>query len=412
MTFRRFTHQHLAQLKFLLPEIGIRRFLVVDAETRCMKYDLHVTLDVNRVTHTERRKRGTKPSYLRDRIISKLLEFVSDHPEDYEIPEEELPEPFNQQNHDQLSKTFKQSSSCSHMHKYSGVAMELETAQASHFPPSFREHFSQRGSYNESRKNLHSRSVSSHHSPSTSVLYSSTDTDDFKSVEATALQSDMAAYRQPAGQIKRKPLVDGETCYAQTATKKQGTPLKSAGTPIKPVTPNLRTPKTFRSSVDNGSASSEYKTSDQPSCARSLQFESAPRSVNIELQVEDAECSNMTDILPENLSQLLKEKEKKAVEMARRKQVIKNLPKLFDRIYILFQNLKYSAIRKDALIRDLTECHSDIIDESEVEEQFKILQEVIPEWVLCKLSPSGHLLYSINKALDPNMLRLTLDKAT
>ena len=61
----------------------------------------------------------------------------------------------------------------------------------------------------------------------------------------------------------------------------------------------------------------------------------------------------------------LKEKEKQSVEMVKRKQMMKKLPKLFDRIYILFQNPKSSAIRKEALIHALTECHLDITDESE-----------------------------------------------
>lgn len=61
----------------------------------------------------------------------------------------------------------------------------------------------------------------------------------------------------------------------------------------------------------------------------------------------------------------IKEKEKRAVELAKRKQMIKCLPKLFDRIYILFRNPKISAVRKEALIRELTECHLDITDESE-----------------------------------------------
>lgn len=79
--FRRFTHQHLAQLKFLLPEeIGIRKVLMADEETRCMKYDLHVTLNVNRITMADRRKRGSICCSLRDRFISQLLEFVRNHP--------------------------------------------------------------------------------------------------------------------------------------------------------------------------------------------------------------------------------------------------------------------------------------------------------------------------------------------
>ena len=62
----------------------------------------------------------------------------------------------------------------------------------------------------------------------------------------------------------------------------------------------------------------------------------------------------------------LKETEKRTTEQAKRKQMIANLPKLFDRIYYLFQSPKSSAITREALIRDLTECHPDITDQSKL----------------------------------------------
>lgn len=405
MSERRFTHQHLAQLKFILPEeIGIKKILMADEETRCMTRDLHLSLTVNRMTYADNRKLESKSSCLRDRFISQLLDFVRDHPEGTEIPEEELPEPFNQLKHD---LNFKQSSPCSQMQKYPGVAVELDATQASHFSPSFRKRFSKGGSDSKSRNSLQSLLKTSHQSQSISISNPSKDGDELESV---ALLPETVPYCL-AGQIKRQPVVDGETCSAHSAKKKRETPIKSAGTPIKPATPMLQTPKRLRSSADNGFISSACKASDRPSCARSLRFEDPVRNVHIELQVDETECSNIVDILPENLVKSLKEKEKRTLELAKRKQMMKCLPKLFDRIYILFQNPKSSSIRKEALIRYLTECHLDITDESEVEEQLTLLQEIIPEWIICKSSPSGNLLYSINKALNPNTLRLTLDKA-
>ncbi|KNA19173.1 hypothetical protein SOVF_064010 [Spinacia oleracea] len=407
MSERRFTHQHLAQLKFLLPEeIGIKKVLMADGETRCMKHDLHLTMTVNGMTRADKRKRGSELPCLRDHFISKLLGFVGNHPEGTDIPEEKLPEPFNQQKNDLLLNTFKQSNSCSQKQKYSGVAVELEAAQASHFSPSFRKHFSSGGSdSNKSWKSLQSPSESSHQLQSISVLNPSVDRDELASV---AHEAETVPYRLRASQIKRKSIVDSETFSAHSGKKKQGTPLKSAGTPIKPATPSLQTPKRFRLNADINSA---CKASDRPTCARSLQFEGSSRNINIDLQDDEVECSSIVDILPENLLQSIKEKEKRAVELAKRKQMIKCLPKLFDRIYILFRNPKISAVRKEALIRELTECHLDITDESEVEEQLKLLQEIIPDWIICKFSPSGNILYRINKTLDPKTLRLTLDKA-
>lgn len=325
-----------------------------------------------------------------------------------EIPEDKLPEPFNQQKHDLQLNNVKQSNSCSHMQNCSGVVVEQQTAQASHISPSFRKHFSKRGSDNESRNDSQTPLESLHQLPSISDFSPSADSYEMESV---ALIPEMVPYRPPEGQITCKPLVDVEFCSIKTAQEKQGTPTKSAATPIKPVTPILHTPKRVKSSRDKSSVSLACKASDRPSCARSLQFEGTSKNAHIELQVDDAECSDVNDILSDNLLQSLMEKEQRIVELAKRKQMTKSLPKLFDRIYFLYQNPKSSAIRKGALIRYLTECHLDITDESEVEEQLKLLQEIIPEWIICKLSPSGNELYSINKALNPNTLRLTLNDA-
>uniref|UniRef100_A0A803N4F3 CDT1 Geminin-binding domain-containing protein n=2 Tax=Chenopodium quinoa TaxID=63459 RepID=A0A803N4F3_CHEQI len=356
MSERRFTHQHLAQLKFLLPEeIGIRKVLMADEETRCMEHDLHLSLTINRMNREDKRKRGSKHPCLRDLFILKLLDFVRDHPEGTDIPEESLPEPFNQKKRDLLLHSFEQSSASSRIQKYASVA-ESDAAQASHFSPSFRKHFSMGGSYSKS-------------------MYGSSPSLDRDEEESGTLQPENVSCRLPAGQIKWKPFVDSETYSARSTKMKQGTPMKYADTPIKPDTPSLQTPKRFRLSAD--------KASDLPSCARSLKFEGTAGSVNIDLQVDDVECSNnISDILPENLLQSIMEKEKRTIELAKRKQMIKCLPKLFDRIYILFQNPKFSAIKKEALIRNLTECHLDITDESEIEEQLKLLQEIIPEWIV------------------------------
>uniref|UniRef100_A0A803MMU7 Kinesin motor domain-containing protein n=1 Tax=Chenopodium quinoa TaxID=63459 RepID=A0A803MMU7_CHEQI len=56
------------------------------------------------------------------------------------IPEESLPEPFNQKKRDLLLHIFEQSSTSSRIQKFASVA-ESDTAQASHFSPSLGEHF-------------------------------------------------------------------------------------------------------------------------------------------------------------------------------------------------------------------------------------------------------------------------------
>uniref|UniRef100_A0A7C9DWX4 Cyclin-dependent kinase n=1 Tax=Opuntia streptacantha TaxID=393608 RepID=A0A7C9DWX4_OPUST len=146
MSERRFTHQHLAQLKFLLPELSVKRILLPDDETRCVKYDLHLTLDFNVMINTKKRKRGSKFSPLKDCFMSRLSQLHRAHPEVTEIPEEALPEPFSWQKYAPLLNTSEPSCSVSPMHKLEG----LQPAQASHFSASFKGHFSKGGQGNES----------------------------------------------------------------------------------------------------------------------------------------------------------------------------------------------------------------------------------------------------------------------
>ncbi|XP_074295300.1 CDT1-like protein a, chloroplastic [Silene latifolia] len=396
---RRFTHQHLAQLKFLLPdEIGIGKVLFPDEETRCMKYDLHLT-----ITGSNKRKRGKRYSCLRHRLVSRLLQFLKAHPEGTEIPEKELPEPFNQRKQDQMLNTIKQSSSSTTAHKYS-ESKESGQAQASHLSISFKKHFSKKGLGSRIERTIQSSSVP-YHSPSIST--SNPNDSESKSVIPV---SGAAQSRQPAAQIKQKSSMDHDTCSFHVA-KTQATPIKSVGATMMPATPSLQTPKMCKRTPDNGNTRSACDVTNRPSCARSLMFEGPSKSTNIELQLDEADCSDIVDVLPENLLHLLKEEEKKKVEQSKRKLMIVNLPKMFDRIQLLFQNPKSSAIRKEALIRNLTVCHSDITDESEIEEQLKLLEEIIPEWIVHKFSPSGNKLCSINKALNPNTLRQQIYKS-
>ncbi|XP_030933856.1 CDT1-like protein b [Quercus lobata] len=96
LTDRRFTHRHLAQLKFILRDaIEIKRVLVFDEGTSCMKPDLHVSINVDAVDNNGKLKSESGNMHLRKVLRSWLVDFSKSFPEVDEIPEELLPEPFN-----------------------------------------------------------------------------------------------------------------------------------------------------------------------------------------------------------------------------------------------------------------------------------------------------------------------------
>ncbi|XP_014511088.1 CDT1-like protein a, chloroplastic [Vigna radiata var. radiata] len=103
LTDRRFTHGHLAQLKYILPEaIVLKKFLVHDERTCCMKPDIHISLNPEAVEsdakgHPQRRRVSLKKLFQ-----SRVRDFLESHPEVDEIPEGTLPEPFNRPKKDNI----------------------------------------------------------------------------------------------------------------------------------------------------------------------------------------------------------------------------------------------------------------------------------------------------------------------
>lgn len=81
--FRRFTHSHLAQLKFILRKaIVLRKHLVLDERTSCMKPDIHISLDPDAVEADAAKlpPQGGRVS-LKKVFRARLRDFCESHPE-------------------------------------------------------------------------------------------------------------------------------------------------------------------------------------------------------------------------------------------------------------------------------------------------------------------------------------------
>jgi hypothetical protein len=79
---RRFTHSHLAQLKYIMPEaIVINKILLRDDTTCCMYPDLQVNLLVSAVENVVKQKGEAAYLALRRVFRQRLVEFYREHPE-------------------------------------------------------------------------------------------------------------------------------------------------------------------------------------------------------------------------------------------------------------------------------------------------------------------------------------------
>lgn len=103
LTDRRFTHSHLAQLKFIIPDvIEIEKVLRRDERTSCIKPDLCITLNVKANGNGSNAKSDSRNvQQLRKVFRARLVEFHKSHLETVhllqgdDVPEEKLPDPFN-----------------------------------------------------------------------------------------------------------------------------------------------------------------------------------------------------------------------------------------------------------------------------------------------------------------------------
>ncbi|XP_028071886.1 CDT1-like protein a, chloroplastic isoform X4 [Camellia sinensis] len=396
LTDRRFSHGHLAQLKFILPEvIEIKKVLVHDERTCCMKPDLHVTMNVDAIKNEGMMKLASGNSHMRKVFQGRLLDFFKAHHEG-EVPEGTLPEPFNQSKLDLHTSTIKASSSSLIGEALTDALEEPQPAAASHLSQSFQKCFS--------KEVLSIEAV--HSNPEQSLVSVQPSVPPVSELQAS--QASVPQHHSPATAMKDINFVKNEVCSSVRTPTVQGTPARHFLTPVKlmSATPALQPPKRCYMSPDDDSTSSPNKSVNRPLRIRSLKFDTPVENAKMEDEVNitggvsvDID-SDIFEILPENLLQSIGEKERKALvqqdpafsQVMRRQQMIASLPKLFDLIRYLFQSIKSSVITKEELMHKIVASHLDIIDRREVEEQLELLQELVPGWIYERSVSSGDLL--------------------
>ncbi|KAM1107236.1 hypothetical protein ACFX2B_003974 [Malus domestica] len=380
LTDRRFTHGHLAQLKFVLPEaIEIKKVLIKDERTSCLKPDLHVTINADALESDGKSKpEGGGSMHLRKAFRKRLADLSKSHPEDYDIPEEILPQPFGRTKQDMLSDMVKLPLS-------SSLGEVLTDAK--------------------------------------SCLQG----DDISEPKLdTACASSCG--QVPVTPTKGMDAVENHDDLPTKSASIQSTPAKLASTParLRTETPALQPPRRCYMSPDHNSTSSPNKLVRRPPRTRSLKFDTPVKNKNVEDEFPDrsdgSNDNDIHDILPDDLLQSLREKEKKAIEerdpaisqAKRRQQMISSLPKLFNSIHFLLQSMNRSVITKEELVHKIIWTNFDIVDRKEVQEQLNLLLELVPDWISEKkiASEADLLMIHINKMSNPESIRARLEVAS
>ncbi|KAF8006379.1 hypothetical protein BT93_K0624 [Corymbia citriodora subsp. variegata] len=445
LTDRRFTHKHLSQLKFILPEvIEIKKVLTFDEQTSCMKPNLCICLNADAIQKDGETGLDNSKINLRKLFRARLSEFVNAHPEGDEVPEEPLPEPFNRAR-DRISNEILRSSASLPAEASTENTVGLQPVVASHLSGSFRRRFSQKVESNTLGNTSQTMSEVSLGHASLSVLEPHQD----------EVSSDEEAGSSEPHEDELASQISSKECFADSAapvvcppsdniatprkaidllktddspqkiSSFESTPAKLASTPARLMagTPTLQPPKRSFMSPEDDCASSPHKLVRRPPRTRSLKFDTPVKDTSVEGEARKKDSvpsdDDIFDILPQDLLQKIRDREKKAMEdkdpaisqAKRRREILAGLPQLFNMMHFLFRSTKRSVMTREELIYQIIKSRFDMIDRREVEEQLDLMKELVPEWISEKAASTGDRLFSINKMSDPDSIRHRLAEA-
>ncbi|XP_064979797.1 CDT1-like protein a, chloroplastic [Musa acuminata AAA Group] len=363
---RRFTYVHLARLKYIMPEaIMIKKVLLHDVATCSLKTELQVTLQVDAVARNMQGKSESGRSILPAVFRERLVEFFKNHPEGDEVPVERLPHPFN----------------LTEISGYPRVKSSSNAAVQQQFLSPI------------SNKSLLSSPVS------------------------TTLSSVYGGGEKDAAGLSRTDYCSHEESKVQLEipSKLMFTPLTlMTDTPEIPASKRCRTTPACDSTPSNKSVRRSTRTKlfmTPEESAEAGEKESGDRIL----------CSSydILSFLPETLLHSIKEKEQKTMQerepgfaiAIRRNKLIASLPTIFDMILLIFQSWKRSVMTKQNLIHKLVSSHCKIVDQDEVEDQLKLLLELLPDWISKKIACDGDILCCVSNVSNIDEIRQRLSEA-
>ncbi|AQL02121.1 CDT1-like protein a chloroplastic [Zea mays] len=384
LTERRFTHSHLAQLKYIMPEaIVINKILLRDDTTCCMYPDLQVNLLVGAVENVLKQKGETAYLALRRTFRQRLVEFYREHPEGDDIPEHELPHPFNRARSSLPQDEQRTAPESSSPLKPSDVNGQQQTAAVmSHMSQSFKRRFSQRspiGSATASAPSPLVKAASTAPSPlSRNSLFGCVDSGSTCGDEKSSSAKE-------------------DFCKSGVS---ENTPAKFASTPARLMapTPGLKTPK--RPISATGYDTPPLRTAKRSARAKLFTTPTKNNSTGGESQSASVSGASADDdllsFLPQSLLQSVKEKEDRALvekesgfaDQVRRQKLIASLPSTFDVVFLIYQSRQRSVMTKQELVHKIIASSPKIADRSEVEGHLTLLKELVPDCVDATLSQS------------------------
>ncbi|KAK2979642.1 hypothetical protein RJ640_023570, partial [Escallonia rubra] len=396
---KKFTHRHLAQIKYILPEaVQAEKILIHEEKTLCMKPEMKITLLFDVVEgHSEQ----SMYVALQKVFASRLFSFINTHPKGCEVPEADLPDPFNQRSITTSTSLLPLESQT----EYLANAVQAEPLNSSHLYPSFTRHFSKTAvaSEPENTKPFESQ-VSLSSIEKDSMIYQDTESKQHK----TAFES----FSEPT--MITNPLWLTCTPHYGGSSTCDSTPVKVASEVdnIMVETPAELTPKRSVPSCDEKlkTVVSQKWTPRSISTKRSLNFSYLEGEESfLDLTADEIGQNKVVNHIISRIGEtnaaapLLEAEEvrfcKEKNQMIDRsgsvldQHISSCLSNLVTTISQIFQSANCSSITKEELVHKIIMNDCDIVERREVEVQLEHLEKLVPDWISRNLVSGGDLMY-------------------
>ncbi|KAF5180232.1 Cdt1-like protein b [Thalictrum thalictroides] len=398
LTKRTLSYNHLAQMKYVLPEaIHIEKILQHDEKTLCMMPDMKITfrLDVIKALPNQ-----SVFMALRQVFHERLLCFFNSNSENCEIPQAMLPEPFSQRNHSVLPRP----PSLNSLVESHTAPIECEPLLASSVVKCIGKHFSQKKTIPETEKTQLLSSLA--------PLFPLNVSDETDLYTRMQKQIENSPVSKSSSTTSPAALIINSQCSNSSVNESPPLKLASLTHPLTLETPVQPTPaKRFPLLSSCEKMDIDTRTMSHTAAKRSLTFDELDSSLHTA-----AAKDSLVDIIasPSASTQLVQESRNwlnNKSGLAKRQHLLVSLLDLITTIESIFKSANGSLVTKQELLHKIITYNLDIVDIREVEGQLELLEELAPDWIVRKLVPTGDLLYSIRGVSDLESISARLSEA-
>ncbi|KAL2967665.1 hypothetical protein AAZX31_16G187700 [Glycine max] len=444
---RKFSHAHLAQMKYILPKsVCIDKVLVHDKKSLCMVTDMKITLKFEVVKDCSGESADLA---LRRYFKSKLIDFFDMHPEVADIPEAPLPEPFGK-------KSCRSNCKDSHVEEFTGQSPHVNSStelfsisnQTEMLPeqlqlyPSFSRHFSRKNNTDqaekaqcflptktspsshafdfldneESEKTLQKECVPLYDDVANPIMERGHQKESFSmSFEPSVINTPVHMIHPPHSVTcsdSESPYLKNISCAADSFIAE--TPAQSAPARLLPISdvklqdmPTQKSTSSYKPAKrvldfslmeDNDGLGIEV---DKLESIRDLhEFDSFPESS----RGCSEDCNSFGSVsapqeAEESLGYASEKITQKQADLDTQHKKSSPLLNLVNVIHSIFQSVQRIPITKEELQHKILMNTLDFVEIREVEEQIEYLEKLVPDWICKKLVATGDTVYcnSISK---------------